>query len=101
MGADDDYVVPAGRTEAPGARHVMTNPEGFSDHSAIVDDPGAMREVRLALEGRPPGCVGWLEGIRGAVEPVLIRRAALHLGHAIATATRGDVPLPGRPPGLG
>ncbi len=101
VGADDDYVVPAGQTALPGARHVMTDPDGFRDHSAIVDDPDAMREVRLALEGRAPTCVGWLQGIRGAVEPVLIRRAELNLGDAISQVTRGDIPLPGSPPGFG
>ncbi len=101
VGADDDVVVPAGQTEAPGARHVMTDPDGIGDHSAIVDDPAAMREVRLALEQRSPSCVGWLEGVRGAVEPVLIRRAELTLGHTIARATRIPVPLPGQPVGLG
>jgi hypothetical protein len=88
VGAPDDVVVPADRTRAAGARHVMTDPAGFGDHSAIVADPDAMREVRLALEQRPPGCVGWLQGIRGAIEPVVIRRIELGMGHAIARATR-------------
>ncbi len=84
LGAPDDAVVPADSTRAPGARHVMTDPAGFGDHSAIVADPAAMREVRLALEQQPPGCVGWLQGIRGAIEPVVIRRIELGLGHAVS-----------------
>ena len=102
LGAPDDVVVPAESTRAPGARHVMTDPSGFGDHSAIITDPAAMREVRLALEQRPPGCVGWLQGIRGAIEPVVIRRIELNLGHAVARSTRssgaspigGGVPMP-------
>ena len=41
-----------------------------------------MTAARLALEQRPPACVGWVEGIRGAVEPVLIRRVELTVGRA-------------------
>ena len=97
LGAPDDAVVPADSTRAPGALHVMTDPSGFGDHSAIVADPAAMREVRLALERRPPGCVGWLQGIRGAIEPVVIRRIELSFGHAISRASRplgGAMPTP-------
>lgn len=86
IGTPDDLVVPADRTEAPGARHVTSDPSGLGDHSAIVADPDVMRDVRLALEQRPPACVGWLQGIREAVEPVLIRRFELNLGHAISHA---------------
>ena len=41
----------------------------------IVDDPAAMDATRLVLEGRAPPCVGVVDGLRGAVEPVLIGRA--------------------------
>ncbi len=98
VGAPDDAVVPADATRAPGARHVMTDPSGVGDHGAIVSDPAAMREVRLALEQRSPGCVGWLQGIRGAVEPVVIRRVEIELGHGVARAVDplGTAPM-GRP----
>ena len=86
IGTPDDFVVPADRTEAPGARYVTSDPSGFGDHSSVVADPEVMRDVRLALEQRPPACVGWLQGIRGAVEPVLIRRFELNLGHVISHA---------------
>ena len=86
IGTPDDFVVPADRTEAPGARHVTSDPSGLGDHSAVVADPEVMRDVRLALEQRPSACVGWLQGIRGAVEPVVIRRFELNLGHAISHA---------------
>ena len=69
----------------------MTNPSGLGDHSAVVRDPQSMTAARLALEMRPPACVGWLEGIRGAVEPVIVRRVEISVGHAVARAV--DPPL--------
>ena len=72
---------------------------GIGDHSAIVTDADAMREVRLALEQRPPSCIGLLQGIRGAVEPVLIRRVELNLGHAVSNIAHGRIPMPGAPLG--
>jgi hypothetical protein len=80
----DDVVVPAVVTDLAGARSVTTNPAGPGDHSAIVADRQAMTATRLALELRPPACVGWVDGIRNAVEPVLIRRAELTIGRAAA-----------------
>lgn len=99
IAGDDDFVVPGSATEAPGARHVTVDPGGIGDHSAIVTDADAMREVRLALEQRPPSCVGLLQGIRGAVEPVLIRRVELNLGHAVSNIAHGRIPMPGAPLG--
>jgi hypothetical protein len=87
----DDGVVTATATEKRGALGVTTNPAGIGDHSAIVHDRQAMTAARLALEQRPPECVGWAAGIRGAVEPVLIRRVELTVGHAVARTA--DAPL--------
>jgi hypothetical protein len=99
VGGTDDVVVPAPSTEKGGARSVMTNPAGAGDHSAIVRDPQAMTAVRLALEQRPPACVGWADGIRGAVEPVLIRRVELTVGRAVAHVLDPPMrPLPGSVP---
>ncbi len=96
FGASDDPVVPAPQTAAPGARSVTVNPDGLGDHSAIVLDPSVMRDVRLALELRSPQCVGLFEGIRGVVEPVLIRRAELFTGTVAAQALKSpiDVVIP-------
>ena len=99
IAGDDDFVVPGSVTDAPGARQVTVDPGGIGDHSAIVTDADAMREVRLALEQRPPSCVGLLQGVRGAVEPVLIRRLELSLGHAVSKLARGRIPTPGSPLG--
>ena len=84
VGGVDDGVVPAPSTAKRGARLVTTNPAGAGDHSAIVRDPQAMAAARLALEQRPPACVGWPDGLRGAVEPVLIRRVELTVGRGAA-----------------
>ena len=99
IAGDDDFVVPGSVTDAPGARQVTVDPGGIGDHSAIVTDSDAMREVRLALEQRPPACVGLLQGVRGAVEPVLIRRVELGLGYAVSKIARGRIPTPGSPLG--
>ncbi len=82
----DDGVVPAPSTTKRDARSVTTDPAGLGDHSAIVHDRRAMTAARLALEQRPPACVGWAEGVRGAVEPVLIRRVELTAGRAVGRA---------------
>ena len=50
------------------------NPDGISDHTGILRDPAATAAVRLALEGRAPPCVAFVDGVRGAVEPVVISR---------------------------
>ena len=99
IAGDDDFVVPGSVTEAPGARDVTVDPSGVGDHSAIVTDSDAMREVRLALEQRPRSCVGLFQGIRGAVEPVLIRRVELNLGHAVSNVAHGRIPMAGSPLG--
>jgi len=74
IGGVDDVVVPATQIDVPGGTEVVVDVDGVSDHSAIPDDPRALRVVRAALEGRPPPCVGWSEGLRGAIEPVVITR---------------------------
>lgn len=80
IGAADDVVVDQLATERRGARSVVVNPAGAGDHSLIVHDPVSLRAARLALELRPPECTGLFAKVRGAVEPVLIRRVELTLG---------------------
>ncbi len=86
FGGTDDGIVPDTATAKRGARSVTVNPAGGGDHSGILTDRNALRAARLALELRPPPCVGLLEGVRGAVEPVVIRRVELTLGHRVARA---------------
>jgi hypothetical protein len=74
IGGSDDVVVPGNRIEVPGGTDVVVDVGGVNDHSAIPTDPDALRVVRAALEGRAPPCMGAVEGIRGAVEPVVIDR---------------------------
>jgi hypothetical protein len=83
LGAPDDYVVPATQVDLDGAQTVMVDPAGVvSEHDAITHDRRAMSAVRLALEGRPPPCVSFPEGVRDAIEPVVIRRTERVIAHA-------------------
>ncbi|MCZ7525209.1 MAG: hypothetical protein M5U14_01750 [Acidimicrobiia bacterium] len=86
VGAVDDLVVPATNVEVPGARVVVVDPEGWNDHGGVVDSPRSMQEVRLALEGRPPACQGLVDGLRQAVEPVIIRAAEREAGIQVSRA---------------
>lgn len=92
IGAFDDFIVPADSISAPGTTDVVVNPPGFSDHSAIVSDPGALREVRLALEGRPPACRSLLSHLRGEVEPVVISGVEHELGAVGGAPFGGELP---------
>ena len=64
------------------------NPPGPSDHSEVVKDPAALDVVRLALEHRPLPCVSVVDGVRGAVEPVVISRAERSVGELGRAAAR-------------
>lgn len=85
IGGTDDLVVPANRIRVPGATEVVVGVDGVNDHSAIVRDDRALQAVRAALEHRPPPCTSILEGLRSAVEPVLLSRVAGDLGEYLTT----------------
>jgi Peptidase family M23 len=82
IGATDDLLVPATQVDVPEASKVVVNVGGgpLDDHTNIPRDPNALRVVRSALEGRPPPCVGAVEGLRGVVAPTLITRVEHGLG---------------------
>ena len=82
IGATDDVLVPATQVDVPDASKVVVNIGGgpLDDHTNIPRDPNALRVVRSALEGRPPPCVGVVEGLRGVVVPTLITRVEHGLG---------------------
>ncbi|HUF83359.1 MAG TPA: peptidoglycan DD-metalloendopeptidase family protein [Acidimicrobiia bacterium] len=80
IGGADDFVVPAGQIDVPGGTEVVVDVGGINDHSAIPADPRALQVVRAALEGRPPPCVGMVEGLRGAIDPVVITRVEHTVG---------------------
>jgi hypothetical protein len=86
IGAAEDLVVPATNISLPGATETTVAVNSLSEHSAIVRDPRALRAVRAALEGRPPPCVGFATALRGAVVPVVVRRASHLAGDAAAAA---------------
>lgn len=85
VGGTDDLVVPANRIHLPGATEVVVGVKGLGDHGAIVRDGRALQVVRSALEQRPPPCTSLLEGLRGAIEPVLISRVEGDLGEYLTT----------------
>ena len=82
IGASDDVLVPATQVDVPDATKVVVDVGGgpLDDHANIPRDPGALRVVRAALEGRAPPCVGVAEGFRGIVVPTLITRVERGLG---------------------
>jgi hypothetical protein len=80
IAAVDDTTVPADHATFPQAPTATVNPPGPSDHSAVVNDPAALDVARLALEHRPLPCISVVEGVRGAVEPVVISRAERSVG---------------------
>jgi hypothetical protein len=88
IGATEDLVVPATNTTLPGAVETTVAVNAASEHSAIVQDPNALRAVRAALEGRAPPCVDVIDALRGAVAPVVIRRVS-HLAGDLAGAALG------------
>jgi hypothetical protein len=85
IGGTDDVVVPADRIHVPGATEVVVGVDGLNDHTAIHHDPRALQVVRSALEQRPPPCTSMMEGLRAAVEPVLLSRVERNLGEYGAT----------------
>jgi hypothetical protein len=90
IGGLDDYIVPATQIDVPGGQRVLVDPSGVAgDHAAITHDRRAMRAVRLALEGRRPPCVSLAQGLRGAVEPLLITRLEQGVGRVGGAVGRG------------
>lgn len=85
VGGSDDLIVPADRIHVPGATEVVVDVGGVNDHTAIHHDGRALQVVRSALELRPPPCTSLLEGLRGAVEPVLVSRVEGDLGELLTT----------------
>jgi len=85
VGGTDDVVVPANRIHVPGATEAVVDVDGLDDHGAIHHDGRALQVVRSALEQQPPPCTSLLEGLRGAIEPVLISRVEGDLGEYLTT----------------
>jgi hypothetical protein len=88
IGATEDVMVPATNISLPGADETTVAVNSLSEHTAIVQDPAALRAVRAALEGRAPPCVGIDTALRGAIAPVVISR----IEHLVGSATAGEIP---------
>ena len=92
IGATEDWVVPATNISLRGAHETTVAVNSPSEHSAIVQDPNALRAVRAALEGRAPPCVGIDTALRGAIAPVVISRVTHLFGDAADGNARGGTP---------
>jgi hypothetical protein len=93
VGASDDYVVPADHISAPGADEIVVDVAGLGhDHHDIPKDPEALRAVRAALEHRPLPCTSLLDGVRSAIEPVLLSRITHDLGQYGEQLLKGNAP---------
>lgn len=78
IGARGDWVVPLPQTHVDGARNVAVHLSGEEAHSDLVAADQTARELALAIAGRPPGCVGPLDGVLDVLE-----------GHGILYAETG------------
>jgi len=85
-------VVPATNISLDGADETTVAVNSLGEHSAIVQDPNALRAVRAALEGRAPPCVGIDTELRGAIAPVVISRVQHLFGDAAAGDLSGATP---------
>lgn len=92
IGATEDFVVPATNISLRGATETTVAVTSPSEHSAIVQDPNALRAIRAALEGRAPPCVGLGTALRGAIAPVLISRTSHMFGDMAGMAITGGAP---------
>ena len=88
IAAAHDLVVPAARCRLPGATNVIVTPGGISAHDALPGSAAGRREVALALNDRPPGCVSVLGALLQATTSEAINAAEHQLG-LLATLTAG------------
>ena len=80
IGGTDDAVVPANHIEVPGGQQIVVAVDGLNDHHNIPSDPRALMAVRAALEHKALPCTSLIEGIRSAIEPVVLSRVAQDVG---------------------
>lgn len=85
IGARYDLTVPAGRARDEAAANVVVDSGGAADaHGALTTSPEALREIRLAVAGRPPTCQGVLDAVADLVAPFVVAGAE----GAVAEAAR-------------
>ncbi|MEM9467651.1 MAG: peptidoglycan DD-metalloendopeptidase family protein [Actinomycetota bacterium] len=92
IGHRADLVVPGTEADAPGARHVIVG--GFDPvgaHGDIGALPEVRDEIRLAMAGLPPACVGFGDAVFDLVAGTSIATAERALaGGVIAAGSLGD-----------
>jgi hypothetical protein len=94
IGAAGDVVVPGTVTaDRQADSHVIVPSDiGIDPHSALATDPRVVREIGLAVTGRPPSCQPFGEALRGFLEAELIRTGeGLSSGYLSGLAVQSDV----------
>jgi len=82
-----DPIVPAHLASLPGHRHVILDrglPLG--GHGSVAGDPAALREIRLARAGLPPGCEGTVDRVLDAVLPRAIAKTSAVAADSVRVA---------------
>ena len=88
IGGATDLVVPGNVATRPGVRDTTVIPHGLNAHTAILDDPAAMRAVRSALEGKPLPCQSLMRELAGKIIPTTISTLEERAGQLAAAAGR-------------
>lgn len=91
IGASGDLIVPADAATTDGAAHHVVATWGVSAHTAVLEDPAALRAARAALEGRALPCRSFATFVAGAVVPPLVSSAERQVTAVVAPAA-GVVP---------
>ena len=88
IGAADDFMVAGGTPTRTGIRGTTVLPGGINAHTSILEDPGALRVVRSALERRAMPCQSLMTSVIGTVLPIAIAAFEEHAGTAAAAVGR-------------
>jgi len=72
IGAATDVMVPGNAAGRPDAQRATEIPHSLNAHTGILTDPGALQDIRAALEGRPLPCRSLLHEVASEVAPAAI-----------------------------
>lgn len=89
IGARGDLTVPAGHTRLEGADHHVVDVAGSNAHSLVTESPETVRQIQLALSGRPPSCESALDVLADVGQSEAISWLEDGMGALATVATRG------------
>ncbi|GEM_PF-111948 len=95
IGGRGDLIVPASHTSAPGASHVVVGDIlDWGVHGELPGHPAVAQEIRLALLGMAPTCLGFVDRLLNLVAPEAIAGAehALAAGILYSDIVKGPSP---------